>query len=186
MSAVRKFPERTAETIAEEIFRREAEDQMDDRRYFWRARLDLCGSEIERALLAAMIVGMKGSVSGCVGDGQWIYGDGTRAAPGDIDDHPRTNGIHIWMQAPIGKYRADFLVICKIDSKRWRFVVECDGHDFHERTKEQAQRDRERDRTMTALGYVVVRFTGSEIWRDAEACISHLDQVMSGVIEGQQ
>jgi hypothetical protein len=49
-------------------------------------------------------------------------------------------------------------------------VVECDGHDFHERTKEQAQRDKARDRAFHAAGYTVLRFTGSEIWKDPDKC----------------
>lgn len=44
-----------------------------------------------------------------------------------------------------------------------RLVVEIDGHNFHERTKEQAKRDRSRDRYMTTEGYTVFRFTGSEV-----------------------
>ena len=40
-------------------------------------------------------------------------------------------------------------------------AVECDGHEFHEKTKQQAARDKARDRD---------RFTGSEIWKDPGAC----------------
>lgn len=47
-----------------------------------------------------------------------------------------------------------------------RLIVECDGHDFHERTKEQATRDRERDRAAQMAGMEIFRFTGSELWRD--------------------
>ena len=79
-------------------------------------------------------------------------------------------GILVKPQAPIcdGKYRADFLFTdpllpCKM-------IVECDGHDFHERTKEQAAHDRRRDRDVTRAEYTVLRFTGSEIHRDAVAC----------------
>lgn len=50
-----------------------------------------------------------------------------------------------------------------------RAAVECDGHDFHERTKEQAARDRKRDRDLQAAGYLILRFTGSEIARDPSA-----------------
>lgn len=46
-------------------------------------------------------------------------------------------------------------------------VVELDGHDFHERTKEQAARDRSRDRDLMANGYQVLRFTGSEVWKNS-------------------
>ncbi len=52
------------------------------------------------------------------------------------------------------------------------YVIECDGHDFHERTKEQAQRDKKRDRELQAAGYKVFRFTGSEIWRSRGECIT--------------
>lgn len=44
-----------------------------------------------------------------------------------------------------------------------RLVVECDGHEFHERTREQATRDKNRDRELLNAGYPVMRFTGSEI-----------------------
>ncbi|MBE7157819.1 MAG: DUF559 domain-containing protein [Rhodospirillales bacterium] len=46
---------------------------------------------------------------------------------------------------------------------RRRLVVECDGHEFHERTKEQAARDKQRDRFLFNAEYPVMRFTGSEI-----------------------
>jgi len=52
----------------------------------------------------------------------------------------------------------------------FRLVVECDGHDFHERTKEQAARDRARDRMLQDKGWGVFRFTGSEIWKDPMGC----------------
>jgi hypothetical protein len=42
----------------------------------------------------------------------------------------------------------------------------CDGHDYHERTKEQAERDKSRDRALKRAGYDVIHFTGREIWRD--------------------
>ena len=33
--------------------------------------------------------------------------------------------------------------------------MECDGHDFHERTKEQASSDKKRDRSLQAAGFLV-------------------------------
>lgn len=42
-------------------------------------------------------------------------------------------------------------------------AIELDGHDFHERTKEQATRDKRRDRALVAAGWSVLRFTGSEV-----------------------
>lgn len=50
-------------------------------------------------------------------------------------------------------------------------IVELDGHDFHERTKEQARRDRSRDRMLVQDGFTVFRFTGQEVYEDAEKCV---------------
>lgn len=89
----------------------------------------------------------------------------------------------IWPQVEIasidGKsYRLDFLVEfhTQINGVAARVLldVECDGHDFHERTKEQAERDKARDRDMQALGYRVARFTGSEIARSPESVASKI------------
>jgi hypothetical protein len=51
-----------------------------------------------------------------------------------------------------------------------RVVVECDGHDWHERTKQQASYDRARDRALLRIGLPTLRFTGSDIHRDANQC----------------
>lgn len=80
--------------------------------------------------------------------------------------------IEIRQQSSIGEYRVDFEILV-MDSRADKYhylVVECDGHDFHERTKEQAAKDHARDRSLTLDGYTVFRFTGSEIWADPVKC----------------
>jgi very-short-patch-repair endonuclease len=74
--------------------------------------------------------------------------------------------IAIQPQASVGAYRADLLLA----NGRQRVAVECDGHDFHERTKQQAEHDKKRDRFFAAEGITVLRFTGTEIHRNARAC----------------
>lgn len=77
------------------------------------------------------------------------------------------------------QYRADFMYRIMGEPAKgqpYRLVVELDGHDFHERTKEQAKHDRTRDRRLQAAGYAVMRFTGSEVWANPFAC---LDEVFS-------
>lgn len=67
-------------------------------------------------------------------------------------------------------YRADFLIhIQTSHSPEW-LVIECDGHEFHERTKQQAAYDRQRDREMLSMGVFVIRFTGSEIHNYPSKC----------------
>jgi very-short-patch-repair endonuclease len=69
-------------------------------------------------------------------------------------------------------YRVDFMLMTqsRLDRKTRKLIVECDGHDYHERTKEQARKDKSRDREMTAAGYTIMRFTGSEIHKSADDC----------------
>jgi len=85
---------------------------------------------------------------------------------------------YIQPQVQIGKYRVDFMaqsVLCQNYTDKARvihsrkMIIECDGHDFHERTADQAERDKSRDRELVAKGFTVLRYTGREIWRDPTA-----------------
>lgn len=55
-----------------------------------------------------------------------------------------------------------------------RLIIECDGHEFHDRTKEQASKDRRRDRVAALAGIDVFRFTDSDIWRDPWGCATQI------------
>ena len=91
-------------------------------------------------------------------------------------------GYSIRPQVRIGKYTADFVVTFAVSPGDLvaQVVVECDGHDYHERTKEQAEHDRKRDRYMAAEGYHVMRFTGRELWRDPSACVEEVIDFTQG------
>lgn len=78
-------------------------------------------------------------------------------------------------QPQYDRYRADF-GICSwmhLDDEAPPFIVivEVDGHDFHEKTKEQARRDKSRDRFMTATEARIFRFTGSEIYIEMQKLV---------------
>ena len=83
-------------------------------------------------------------------------------------------------QHTLGNYRADFAIMYQ----GHHVIVEADGHDFHERTKEQAQRDRQRDRDMQLMGWRVLRFTGSEIHRDAVGCARQVEEFLHALMRG--
>jgi len=101
----------------------------------------------------------------------------------------------IVLQEHIDKYRVDFLIavyertVSLLEVKRKpiiTFVIECDGHDYHERTKEQARHDREKDRTMQLLGLRIFRYTGSEIYRDPQCSRSLITLIESAIHEKGQ
>lgn len=77
-------------------------------------------------------------------------------------------------QQKIGKYVVDFLCF---ESDR-KIVIECDGHEFHEKTKEQAQKDKERDRFLQINGYEVYRFTGSEIFNNPMKVYFEIEKIL--------
>lgn len=98
--------------------------------------------------------------------------------------------LRVKQQAPVGKYRADFLFSIKAESGEVkRLVVEVDGHNYHERTKEQAAHDKARDRWMTGAGHDVIRFTGSEVWANPFKCADEiadrLHMLRFGVTRGE-
>lgn len=131
-----------------------------------------CESPLEQAMLVALATAL---VEAC---GGIELSDTTRVVFGA--DPLFSKPCRIVPQKQIGQYRVDFLVQYTPDFysygdpeptfKEFNVVVECDGHDYHERTKEQAKRDKRRDRLLQELGYPVLRFTGSEIWEDAMGC----------------
>jgi hypothetical protein len=82
----------------------------------------------------------------------------------DLWVHPRlrTEGRTYWV---------DFAIV----GPRRRLAIELDGHEFHERTPEQATADKARDRALLAAGWPVIRFTGREVNANPGECV---DQVL--------
>lgn len=77
-------------------------------------------------------------------------------------------------QYSIGKYRLDFAY------PHLKLAIECDGHDYHA-SKEQRGHDAERDRFLLTEGWRTARFTGSQIFRDAQACAAEVATLLSSV-----
>ena len=98
--------------------------------------------------------------------------------PGSDRPTRATGGAYICPQFQIGQYRVDFAILIICTEGELRIVIECDGHDFHEKTKEQAAHDKARDRYLTDEGYRVLRFTGSEIWNKGPSCGDQITWLM--------
>lgn len=91
-------------------------------------------------------------------------------------------------QFKVGKYKADFKITkfeleidgdCAVNLRKKSIVIEVDGHDFHEKTKEQVKKDKARDRFFLASGLNVMRFSGSEIYNDLEKCVDEVTNYLS-------
>lgn len=117
-----------------------------------------CGSPIEKMMFFALLVtfGIYNSY-----ESEFFLADGFLSL-GAVDD---LGDVILGQQVQLGEYRVDFLLGASNCNRR--IVIECDGHDFHERTKLQAQRDKSRDRWLQTHGFSVLRFTGTEIYVDA-------------------
>lgn len=62
------------------------------------------------------------------------------------------------------KYRVDFLIPSR------KVVIELYGYQHHN-TKEKITKDAERERYLQKLGYQVIRFTGTEVFKDVQKCV---------------
>lgn len=159
----------------------------------WTHHLDMCESPIERTFLASYLSLLdrdaqrnqvrdepSETVVSCTELGAGVTVDGLFDFDSTLD---RVDAIVIQPEMP--PFRPDFLI--------WRVyadptggdpmtspkaIVECDGHEFHERTKEQAKNDKSRDRHLQSLGYYVLRFTGSELWKDPKRCAREADEFL--------
>lgn len=67
-------------------------------------------------------------------------------------------------QKEIGSFKVDFEITYEFNKEQYKkIVIECDGHEFHEKTKEQSSKDKKRDRELQKLGYTILRYSGSDI-----------------------
>lgn len=165
-----------------EVIQTERED-LERRIEIWKEAYDLCESPLEKEFYTAF-------VSRFTPDGAYINGK-----PFVFGEWRRPQGIldlrlfpQEWIEAEGHRYRADFVIevwtsLRSLDCRKFlSLVVEIDGHEFHERTKEQAERDRSRDRRITRTGYQVLRFTGREVNRDPFVVVSEiLSSISSGL-----
>ena len=78
-------------------------------------------------------------------------------------------------------YYADFVIDPSSEEdddgrrfKRFPLVIECDGHEFHEKTKEQVIHDNERDFNIKSAGYDILHFSGSQIYNEPWKCANQI------------
>lgn len=127
-----------------------------------------CGSPIETIVLAALSFGCAMDIWNSLGLSRFKLTVTKR-----LDEFPIDIGsIVVLPQYPWNSFRIDFAV--GWESRTPLFFIECDGHQFHERTPEQAEKDRSRDRVIQQAGIPIIRFTGREIYRDPFKCAAEI------------
>lgn len=156
--------------------------------------LDKCESEIEKTFLSAYarLWQTQANAADATGDEffELVVADDPEAADGTMVWLMADQGISrtdaVLIQPAVPPYRPDFMLwrwyadpLSFDPIKSPRVIVECDGHDFHDKTREQAARDKSRDRELQAAGFYVLRFTGSELWRNAPKCAREVDQFLT-------
>jgi very-short-patch-repair endonuclease len=160
--------------------------------------IDLCESPIEAKFLLALICSCalnNQAISILDDEEEEIFG--FRGVHGDMV-------ILVRPQQEIGFYRVDFGLELTFthpahelawmagdlpprgihEQASEKLAVECDGHDFHEKTAEQAKRDKSRDRELLNEGYPVMRFTGTEISSDPLKCTDQVVRDFFGINKG--
>lgn len=102
------------------------------------------------------------------------------------------NIIDVYKQQEINidgkKYRVDFLIPVEYGKKKKiiNFVIECDGYEFHQKTKKQVENDYQRERDLQEIGCVIIRFSGSEIWKSPFKCCDKIKQIISSKYEDER
>lgn len=90
-------------------------------------------------------------------------------------------------------YRVDFAFFANdidgmVDVKNhgYMLAIECDGHEFHEKTKEQVAKDNEREYDLKMQGFDVLRFSGSQLYNKPFRCAAQtLDYIVKKIGESQ-
>lgn len=73
------------------------------------------------------------------------------------------------------EFKSDYYLSClvlgdKIKNHKLKLAIECDGYEFHQKTKEQVQKDNEREYDLKMAGYEILRFSGTQIYNNPLKC----------------
>ncbi len=80
-----------------------------------------------------------------------------------------------------GKYFVDFMATELLDNTK--IAIEIDGHDFHEKTKEQVRLDKKRERFITKNVFKFLRFSGSEIYKSPIEALTEVRDLIDKIEE---
>lgn len=92
---------------------------------------------------------------------------------------PRVSIVEIINQYPEGPYRIDLALGVFYEGNKYKLAIECDGHNYHEKTEVQARHNKKRDRYLQSKGWFVARFTGKEIVENPKKCAEQAIELIS-------
>lgn len=94
-----------------------------------------------------------------------------------VDKNNIRDGLVLVPQFAWSYYRSDWAIYNP--ASRLAFLIECDGKDFHSSDKQRAH-DAKKDAAALERGYLTMRFTGSQIHRDADGCAQKIYDAVYG------
>ena len=101
------------------------------------------------------------------------------------DFHPNPLSYFVNQDIPgmgVAQFEEALRRICGVAPKQ--FAIEIDGHEWHERTPQQAEYDRRRERYFVAGGWTVLRFTAREVFRNPKKCVKETYRLVEpGLLE---
>lgn len=96
-----------------------------------------------------------------------------------VDDETPPDGLMLVPQFAWSFYRSDWAIFNPIT--HGALLIECDGKEFHS-SPDQVLHDRKKDDAALGRGFLTLRFTGSEIFRNADGCAQKVyDAVYGGM-----
>lgn len=100
-----------------------------------------------------------------------------------VDFNPFIDVLDIEKQKEIKikskKYRVDFCIpVVYKNQENKCYVIECDGYEFHQKTKKQVEEDNKRQRDLQKEGYEIIRFSGSEIFHKPKQCALEVKNII--------
>lgn len=136
-------------------------------------------SPIEKIMGAALFFTTDGYNRLIFSDSESFIEENRKLA--EID--PKHWGTSFASQVKIDKYKVDFLLATVCMGRVFFTAIECDGHDYHERTKQQASRDKKRDRFLIGKNIPTLRFTGSDLYNNSEECLEEITDYLCNQID---
>lgn len=86
------------------------------------------------------------------------------------------------VETEFGTFRLDFAAVRLVGRRSVRVAIELDGHEHHA-SRDQRERDNRRARALARQGWIVIRFSGSEVWKDAGACALDVSAIIIEAVD---